>query len=319
MSIVKILPNLFKVEIPLPGNPLKTVNSYIIKAEKPLIIDTGFNMDICYAKLVEALNEIGVDFKHADYFVTHVHADHLGLAGRLTNRVYMSIIDVEIFEKFRSLEYWFKYLEYFKMNGFPKEDTEKILNVHPGIRYSSNISFNPVGDGEILNYGEYSLRTVLTPGHTPGHMCLYDEEKKILFSGDHILFDITPNISYWEGHESLGEYLKSLDKIYELEVNLVLPGHRSFQVDVKRRILEIKKHHERRLREIVDALRSGMKNAWQIAPYITWDIKYDSWEEIPTTQRWFIISETIAHLHHLEKNGVVTREIKNETIRWGLK
>ncbi|MEM2194868.1 MAG: MBL fold metallo-hydrolase [Candidatus Methanomethylicia archaeon] len=318
MSIAKILPNLFKVEIPLPGNPLKTVNSYIIKAEKSLIIDTGFNMDVCYVKLIEALNEVKVDFRYADYFATHLHADHIGLTGRLTSKVYMSGIDAEIMEKSRSLEHWLEVLEYLKMNGFPKEDAEKILTVHPGIKYSSNIQFHPVKDGEILEYGEYTLKTVLTPGHTPGHMCLYDEEKKILFSGDHILFDITPNISYWKGYESLSEYLRSLDKIYMLKVNLTLPGHRGFQGDIKSRILGIKKHHERRLREVIDALRSGVKNAWQIAPYISWDIKYSSWEEIPTTQRWFIIGETIAHLHYLEKNGVV-KEIKDETIKWILK
>jgi|GEM_PF-3582690 len=55
-------------------------------------------------------------------------------------------------------------------------------------------------------------------------MCLYDEDKKILFSRDHIPFDITPNISYWEGHEALEEYLKSLDKIYELDMEITLPG-----------------------------------------------------------------------------------------------
>lgn len=319
MSIFKILPNLFRVEVPLPGNPLKAVNSYIIKAEKPLIIDTGFNMDVCYAKLLEALNEVGVNFKNADYFATHLHADHIGLTGRLTSMVYMSSVDAEIISKSRSLEHWLEALEYFKMNGFPEEDAEKILRVHPGIRYSSIVEFNHVKDGETLNYGEYSLKAVLTPGHTPGHMCLYDEDRKILFSGDHILFDITPNISYWKGFESLEEYLKSLDKIYELEVNITLPGHRGFHGDVKSRIVEIKKHHEKRLREVVESLRSGVKNAWQIAPYITWDIKYSRWEEIPTSQRWFIIGETIAHLHYLEKKGVVAREIEDGAIRWSLK
>ena len=98
-----------------------------------------------------------------------------------------------------------------------------------------------------------------------------------------------------------------------------LPGHRGFQGDIKRRILEIKKHHERRLMEVINALRSGVKNAWQIAPYITWDIKYSSWEEVPTTQRWFIIGETLAHLHYLEGKGVIVRELKDEAIRWSLK
>jgi glyoxylase-like metal-dependent hydrolase (beta-lactamase superfamily II) len=319
MAIYKILPNLFKIEVPLPGSPLKAVNSYVIKGEKSLIIDTGFNMDICYAKLVEALNEIGVDYKHADYFATHFHADHVGLAGRLTSKVYMSSTDAKIFNEAKNLEKWREVLEYFKMNGLPKEDSEKILKIHPGIKYVSNVDTIPVKDGDIFNYGEYSLRVILTPGHTPGHACLYDENKKILFSGDHILYDITPNISYWEDFNSLKEYLKSLDKIYELEVNLTLPGHREFPGDVKRRIVEIKKHHENRLKEIIEALRSGTKNAWQIARYVTWDIKYNNWEEIPAVQKWFIISETLAHLKFLEDEGVVTKESENGIIKWSLR
>jgi len=319
MSVFKILPNLFRIEVPLPGNPLKAVNSYVIKAEKSLIIDTGFNMDICYAKLVGALNEIGVNFKHADYFATHFHADHVGLAGRLTSRIYMSSIDAKMLSKSRNLKYWLEILEYFRMNGLPIRDVEKILKTHPGIEYSSVVDTIPVEDGETFNYGEYSLKAILTPGHTPGHMCLYDEDKKILFSGDHILFDITPNISYWKDFESLEEYLKSLNRIYELEVNFTLPGHREFRGDVRRRIIEIKKHHEKRLGEVVESLRGGVKNAWQIAQYVTWDVKYSSWEEIPAFQKWFIIGETIAHLHFLEKEGVVAREFENGSIRWSLK
>jgi glyoxylase-like metal-dependent hydrolase (beta-lactamase superfamily II) len=79
-------------------------------------------MDVCYAKLIEALNEIGVDYKQADYFATHFHADHVGLAGRLTSKVYMSSTDAKIFNEARNIEKWREVLEYFKMNGLPKED-----------------------------------------------------------------------------------------------------------------------------------------------------------------------------------------------------
>ncbi|MGC8622054.1 MAG: MBL fold metallo-hydrolase [Caldisphaera sp.] len=322
MNIIEILPNLFKVEVPLPRNPLKAVNSYIIKADKPLVIDTGFDMDLCYTTLTSALNKVGIDFRHADYFITHLHADHIGLAGRLTDKVYMSEIDAKIFYSEKSnLKNWYEHLEYLWINGFPKDYSEKILDIHPGIKYSgnfSNVSFITVKDGEGLDYADYHLKAVLTPGHTPGHMCLYDEEKKVLFSGDHILFDITPNISYWKGHESLGEYLKSLDKIYALEVSLTLPGHRNYSKDVKKRILELKEHHKKRLNEIINALKDGPKNAWQIAKYISWDLKYNDWEQIALTQKWFIVDETIAHLHYLENKGIITGELENEIIIWHL-
>ncbi len=137
-------------------------------------------MDACFSALTESLNQIGIDFGRADYFITHLHADHLGLAGRLTEKVLMSETDAKIIESFGP-ESLYEYAEYFKMNGFPVENAEKILNVHPWMSYSGNVTFIPVKDGEILNYGKYSLKAVLTPGHTPGHMCLYDEKRGSFF------------------------------------------------------------------------------------------------------------------------------------------
>lgn len=319
MKVDKVHPDLYRIETPLPGNPLKYVNSYVIKSSKPLIVDTSFNLGVCYLEFIRALREIGVDFRRADYFITHLHADHLGLAGRLTEEVFMSSIDSEIASKIiDDTSMWRRVIEYFVMNGLPREDAEKIISLPPAIRYLSKVDFHKVEDKEILEYGDYSLQAVLTPGHTPGHMCLYDEDKKILFSGDHVLFDITPNISYWEGREALEEYLKSLDKIYQLDIEVALPGHRSFKGDIRRRILEIREHHTKRLGEVVNSLRNGMKTAWQIAPSVMWELKYDKWDDIPVVQKWFIIGETIAHLQYLEKKKIIAREIIDGLIYYSL-
>jgi glyoxylase-like metal-dependent hydrolase (beta-lactamase superfamily II) len=319
VKVDKVRPDLYRIETPLPRNPLKYVNSYVIKSSKPLIIDTSFNLDVCYLEFIRALREIGVDFRRADYFITHLHADHLGLAGRLTKEVFMSSIDSEIASKIiDDISMWKKVIEYFVMNGLPQEDAEKIISLHPAIRYLSKVDFHNVDDRETLEYGDYSLQAVLTPGHTPGHMCLYDEDKKIIFSGDHILFDITPNITYWEGREALEEYLKSLDKIYQLDIEVTLPGHRSFKGDIRRRIFEIKEHHTKRLREVINSLKNGMKTAWQIAASITWELKYDKWDDIPVIQKWFIIGETIAHLQYLEKKKIIAREIIDGLVYYSL-
>lgn len=318
MSVKEVLPGIFMIKVPLPGSPLKSLNSYVIMAKRPLIIDTGFNMDECYVELVKALNEIGVDYRRADYFITHLHADHLGLAGRLTSTVYISEGDAIIMQEPSSAQRILRYLSFFTMNGFPLEDLDKVLRSHPAVRYYSEVNFQVVKDGELFEYGDYKLKAILTPGHTPGHMCLYDEDNGVLFSGDHILFDITPNVPYWEGHDSLWEYLNSLDKIYSLDVKHVLPGHREFHGDVKKRILELKEHHERRLDEVVNALKSGAKTAWQVAPEISWDLTYDQWDAINPIQKWFIISETIAHLIYLENRGIVKEEIRDDRIYYML-
>jgi glyoxylase-like metal-dependent hydrolase (beta-lactamase superfamily II) len=198
------------------------------------------------------------------------------------------------------------------MNGFPEEEIKRIVRSHPGIRYTTWqwIDFRSLNDGDVLEYGDFRLICILTPGHSPSHMCLYDPERKILFSGDHILFDITPNITWWSVMEnSLKQYLISLDRVNSLDVELVLPGHRSRWGNLKKRVQELKDHHDRRLEEVLTALQEGEKTAWDVAPKISWDIEYSQWEDLPPIQRWFAVGETIAHLEYLVEEGKV---IKNE-------
>lgn len=140
-----------------------------------------------------------------------------------------------------------------------------------------------------------------------------------MVAGDHILFDITPNITYWTGFDNpLKNYLASLEKVYDLNVNLVLPGHRSLMKDHKKRIGELQKHHQARLNEILEALGDGEKNAYEISPYVTWDIDCDKWEDFPPPQKWFAFGETMAHLIYLEEEGRIRRNTRLDKITFSL-
>jgi glyoxylase-like metal-dependent hydrolase (beta-lactamase superfamily II) len=80
----EILPNLYCIKVPLPQNPLGFINSYVIKAKgRSLIIDTGMNQKECEDALHYGLNELGIDLKKADIFITHFHEDHIGLVPSL--------------------------------------------------------------------------------------------------------------------------------------------------------------------------------------------------------------------------------------------
>ncbi|GAI37601.1 unnamed protein product, partial [marine sediment metagenome] len=90
----------------------------------------------------------------------------------------------------------------------------------PGYKYSSKgyLDFYILKEGDAISIGDYLFKCIETPGHTPGHMCLYEPDKKIFISGDHILSDITPNISLFSNEENpLKEYLISLDKVYNFD------------------------------------------------------------------------------------------------------
>jgi len=318
----EILPNLYKIEVPLPRNPLKAVNSYIIKADgKSLIIDTGMNREECLSVLSAGLTELGVDLNKADFFITHLHADHLGLVSTIatdTSKIYFNQADADIINS----EAWEDYSNFAGINGFPKDELQRAIQSHPGFKYSTkgHVDFHILQEGEAISIGDYLFKCIETPGHTPGHICLYEPDKKIFISGDHILSNITPNISSFSNDENpLKEYLISLDKVYNFDVRLVLPGHRAAFTNFKERIQELKRHHQVRANEVLSILKEDNKDAFHVASQMTWDMSYESWELFPFLQKWFATGEAIAHLKYLEEEGKVRREIKGQKAMFSLR
>ena len=170
--------------------------------------------------------------------------------------------------------------------------------------------YTELQDGAALHYGGRMLRCVLTPGHTPGHLCLYDPARRRLFCGDHVLFHITPNICRWQGVEdSLGDYLSSLDRTAALDTAELYPAHRAETGDLRQRTAELKAHHARR-RE--DTLRTVEKapglTAYPSAGRMRWSIRCRNWADFPLAQKFFAVGEALAHLDHLEAQGRVFRQ-----------
>lgn len=201
--IKQIAPQIYRIEVVLPDNPLKTLNSYVIKIEqRNLLIDTGFNRPECLAALRQGIAELELDMDHTDIFLTHLHGDHSGLITQIassSSNIYMSAQDKKLLDRFifEGESYWSRFDARFIDEGFPPDEMAIVALANPGRKYLSegSFSFIAVDNGETIKVGEFEMECILTPGHTPGHMCLYLRKQKILFSGDHILFSITPNIS----------------------------------------------------------------------------------------------------------------------------
>jgi glyoxylase-like metal-dependent hydrolase (beta-lactamase superfamily II) len=321
----EILKNLYKIEIPLPGSPLKTLNSYVIRTPKRnLIIDTGWDREECRNAMEAGLRELGVELGKCDFFITHRHTDHLGLVSTLateTSKIYFNQPDADSIEE--SAVRWNDSFKYARMSGLPERELQTVLDGHPGYKYRTKerLTFTILNEGAPLNIGEYSFKCVETPGHTEGHMCLYEPSKKVFISGDHILNDITPNIQLWSNKwNPLKEYLISLDKVYEFDIELLLPGHRKIFGNCKERIVELKEHHRKRIDEILSILRKGSKNAFQVASEMSWDIAdvYDSFDLFPVAQKWFATGEAIAHLKYVEEKGMIQKEMLKENIVYSL-
>jgi len=320
--IEEIATNLYKIEIPLPESPLKSLNSYVIRAkERNLIIDTGMNREECLNAMMSGLRELAVDIRKTDFFITHLHSDHLGLVSSLatdSSTIYFNQPDAD---RIKSGIFLDDLIDFARLNGFPENELQTISYTHPGFKYrpKENLDFYILKEGDKLSISDYIFNCVETPGHTQGHMCLYEPNKKILVAGDHILNDITPNILLMSDEwDPLKAYLESLDKVYGLDIELVLPGHRGTFTNWRERIQELKHHHQERLDEIISILGKGKKSAFQIASEMSWDILYDSWDLFPVPQKWFATGEAIAHLKYLEEKGMIRKEMPEQRIIYSL-
>jgi glyoxylase-like metal-dependent hydrolase (beta-lactamase superfamily II) len=283
--------------------------------ERNLIIDTGWNQEECMNAMQTGLRELGVDLRETDFFITHLHADHLGLVSQLvteSSKIYFNQPDAD---RLKAGFLWDDFVSFARLNGYPAKEVEEVGRAHPGLRFRSkeNPVFHTLKEGDPMSIGDYAFRCVATPGHSFGHLCLYEPDKKIFVAGDHILNDITPNIQLWsDDWNPLKEYLASLEKVCELDIELVLPGHRGIFRDYRKRIDELRQHHEKRFNEIISILGKKGQDAFQVASQMSWDIVYDSWDLFPVSQKWFAIGEAIAHLKYLDEKGIIRKGMRGK-------
>jgi len=309
-------PNIFQIDVPLPDNPLRNLNCYIIQdSGETLILDTGFNRPECEEALLAGLKELDADWNKTNMFLTHLHSDHTGLAptvmGDKPGKIYISTKDHDILAQHKDGSRWDKADELYYQEGFTREQLAELRISNParGLAPAKFFDAEHVADGDIIKVGRWAFECVYVPGHTPGQMCLYCREKKIMFTADHILFDITPNITHWsESKDSLGDYLESLVKIRSYEMETALPAHRKNEMDVYVRIARIIEHHLVRLMETVDALAAQPDtHATDIAAHLKWSMRGKTWAEFPLSQRWFAVGETMAHLDYLIVRGMAEK------------
>lgn len=320
--IQQLCENVYSINVPLPGNPLRNLNSFFIRgSQRDLLIDTGFNMKESLEGLTTGLKELNADMDSTDIFITHLHSDHAGLAPAVaspSSKVYMSRIDYEIYRQFKTPEYFKKIDDCFLSFGFSKNELQENKSLNPAMIYlpDKDIEYKIIENEDVIDLGTCSLECLHTPGHTPGHICLYDREHKYLFSGDHILFGISPNITSWpDVPDSLGSYLQSLEKIRKMDIKRTFSAHRQIEGDSSIRIDELIEHHKQRLAEAQSIVeRRTESTVYQVASEMTWSIRAKNWEDFPVAQKWFAVGEAHSHLEYLQVRNKIKAETKNNLI-----
>lgn len=326
----EIRKGLWVFPIVLPNNPLKWLNCYVVKGEnggRNLLVDSGFNMKECQQDLLDGIAALELDMHNTDVFFTHHHSDHTGNAQLLESlgaTLYISRDDFLVW-KYATETDFSGYYESLMSEGVPRELAFFFGSVDNNGVSDTGFTENcrALDEGDVMQYGDYLFECIYTRGHTPGHMCLYDREKEILLVGDHVLFDITPNIIATSMLvNSLEVYINNLKRVKALPVQLALPAHRQQgSVSLAERADRLIAHHERRLAEMEQIIADSGDGvtAYELTKRSRWKIRASSWEEFPNSQKWFALHETLAHLIYLVDHGRVEKSYENDLIIYKVK
>lgn len=309
-------PDVFEVRVPFENISTNDTNCYIVRdGDDTLVVDTGAPSDEGFAILDAALAELGVDRARAAFFLTHLHLDHAGLVDRIAlpgARLYVSPVDFEAVRASRAASSYDSARRAFVAEGVSPSDASGYARyaVEPRLFDASRLTLVPSCEGDAIDVGRYRFRVVETPGHTPGHLSLYEPQSRILFSGDHVLFVISPSIALFpDGADGLQAYLDSLDKVRRLACRRLFVSHGEPRDDFEARIDWLAAHHLERLDETRAIVREnpGLTGE-EVIRAIRWNVPFDTWEAISFVQRWCIVTEGLVILNHLVDRRAIRRE-----------
>src|SRR2546421_1822589 len=300
----EVAPGLHRIALPLVDNALGAVNVYLVESPGgPVLVDTGWDTPETLVALREALDRVGARPEDLSLIVlTHAHPDHCGLAPRLRelagapialHRADWPLIDPDRRggASLRGLGDWLQ------RHGLPAGELEAMqASFRPLARRARPfVPDRALADGEVLDLGPWRFEVRWTPGHSAGQVCLLDARRRVLIAGDHVLPTISPNIGLAtpERPDPLGDYLASLARTRDFDVDLVLPGHGEPFHDLAGRVDALQEHHEVRLREILAALGDSSTSAYDLCRRLTWAGGPARWAELPTLPHALARGETV--------------------------
>ena len=307
-GVSRVSDDIIVLSCPVPFD-VGSVNVYLLLGEPLTMIDTGSRINFTIDDLAELSGRAGVDLKDIQQLVlTHRHIDHFGLGREVQQRSGCEVLSSVIDGPF--MAHW---------EGMITESREQLrgqgaafgippdlfaLNerwVRAIVHAASPVqSDRALKDGDVIRAGGRDLRVVETPGHTEGLIGFVDEAARVYFANDHVLKHITPNpdvYSYDPDHlrSGLPDYVRSLHRVRDLPVDLVLPGHGYEMTDLRGRVDEILVHHERRVGKIEAILAAQPRTIFEICGLI--------WPSLRPQDSHLAVREIIGHIALLEEES----------------
>ncbi len=321
-TIREVAPGIHLIKVPLPDNPLKQLNSYLIMDEdRPALVDAGFNRIECETALRFALDTFGLDFQDIDVLATHAHPDHVGNLDRIWRPSMRVYAHIHSFQEPRTIvnlqsRTFLPIVDAISLSAESQRRPDRAFatDLAP-VKGDYPVTY--LAEGDVFRRGGYHFRVVETPGHEMSHICLYEPDAKIMFTGDHVLERITPNISsFMLETDELGDFLASLAKVRDYDVDLALPGHGEPFRELARRVDELTAHHHARLAEMEELVGCGHHDIIDITSNASW--KYPNWQSWAIEQKFFSLGETLAHLVHAVHCGALRMIIEGEAVEFDL-
>jgi len=310
--VEKIAENFYMITLPMPFR-LGHVHVFaLIHNGKVALFDTGVNTPEAFTKLEGSLKAIGKTIRDIDLiYITHFHTDHCGIAGRIKEisgaSIFMSETDSRRIHSDQEKGLDIRQLKLFYSNqGLAEKFIDALAELLDSFK-KATIPFRVdvcLADHERQKVGDKEFEVIPVPGHTSGQVCFYFRREKILLSGDHILPHITPNLSpdpYNNGFRPLKSFLDSLQRVKELPVVKVYPGHGEPFADLKARVEEITEHHSERKSLVLDSVKAGPKTTYQVSLDIFG-------LNLPEFDQFLAVNETYAHLIELKEEGTINEK-----------
>lgn len=313
--VEQVRPGIWSIPVPMHG-PLRYVYTYALALPGGgvLLLDAGPAGDEAMAALEAGLATAGHDLGQVEGILfTHGHMDHYGLGDRVreASGAWTAMHEAETIElDVRAYRDFGASLEG-TLREFGVSDAEREAVADVWTRMFGDTRGYPhpdraVTDGQRFELAGGTMVAVLTPGHSPGHLCFVHEAEGVVFTGDHVLSLTTPNIGISPGSSGspLADYLTSLERVLPFGEMLALPGHED-PVGLGVRVDELLQHHEDRLAEAAAAVGDGHLTVRAVAEAMTWT---SPWSRYGPFDWMMAMREAYAHLIVLEARGVLVRE-----------
>ncbi len=315
----RILPGVFRLRLPLPWPGVPHCNAWAVRAGDGVVLfDTGMNQPGSFVDLERAMAMCGLRVEDVRLVVcTHAHSDHYGQAATIVERtgceLWMHPNHAHMTQWARDTDAAIaRRIEVARQSGVPEEP----LRRYAAERREHDSGIAAVIEPDRALLGGVTIATDLgpwtvheTPGHAPSHVCLFQPERRLLISGDHLLGRISLFFDYGYSPDPVGEFVSSLDVVERLGARLCLPGHGRTFADVHAHIEGNRRLVRERLELALAAIASRPRTAFEVVPEVLEEVPFT-----PNTAPW-LLTETLAFLTHLQATGRA-RRIEGEPETW---